>query len=82
MRSAAMNRPTVMPMAIWIMEAATLKTMVFRLFVVVCLRLALLVYSGSGIPTSDVAPPLMRAEAVCRADVILPLDAKLPGTCT
>jgi hypothetical protein len=34
-RSAAMKRPTVSPMAIWIMEAATLKTMALRLSVVV-----------------------------------------------
>lgn len=31
-----MKRPTVKPMAIWIMEAATLKTMALRLSVVVC----------------------------------------------
>jgi hypothetical protein len=30
-----MKRPTVSPMAIWIMEAATLKTMALRLSVVV-----------------------------------------------
>jgi hypothetical protein len=30
-----MKRPTVRPMAIWIMEAATLKTMALRLSVVV-----------------------------------------------
>jgi hypothetical protein len=33
--SAAMNRPTVRPMAIWIMDAATLNTMALRLSVVV-----------------------------------------------
>jgi hypothetical protein len=39
-RSAAMKRPTVKPMAIWIIEAATLKTMALRLSVVVCVELA------------------------------------------
>jgi hypothetical protein len=34
-RSAAMKRPTVRPMAIWIMDAATLKTIALRLSVVV-----------------------------------------------
>jgi hypothetical protein len=39
-RSAAMKRPTVRPMAIWIMEAATLKTMALRLSVVVYSKLS------------------------------------------
>lgn len=62
-----MNKPTVIPMAIWIMEAATLKTIAFRL---------------SGLESVAPAAPLIKADAVFRAELILPLDARDPGTCT
>lgn len=35
-----MKRPTVKPIAIWIMEAATLKTMAFNPSVVVCRKIS------------------------------------------
>jgi len=63
-----MKRPTVKPIAIWIIDAATLKTIELRLSVVVS--------------PAALTEPRISAEAVVSAELMLPLDARLPGTWT
>ena len=60
-----MNRPTVMPIAIWIMDAATLKTIAFKLSVVVCITSVISLAGNEEVLTSAAPPdPLIRADAV------------------